>query len=344
MRIGETFLAATSLLSCCYTAQSLVSGVQYKPTRLHPLRLKDGNGESFITLYDQKVPLGTASQFIDALNSLKKDGKVSRWNSSLMDIRSTTSKADLQFISRNSFSSLNYFEDIIAGARISQQQGSAEVPFITVSVVSLLLSAIVIPLSPIPEWSKNVFGLLFLLMPFLLITTNLVAPGIYQFILKRNSETTTKDLNERILYHEAGHFLAGYLCGIPVISYDVTGDRDAGTTIALDISENATVAENLEALRNKSGNLLVVSMAGMVAETLRFGDSRGGAEDLLFATEILRLLQVPSIEKEGSLRWAVMKALLLLRINRDALDRVADEMRAAASIASCISTIEAEEA
>lgn len=284
--------------------------------------------------------LTSASAFIDRLNTLKLDGRVSKWNSTLMDIRSATTKADLQFISRNSFSSANYFEDIIAGARRSQQQGSIEMPFIAVSATSFLLSALVIPLMPIPDWAKNVFGLFFLLTPFLLIITNLSAPGLYQSFQKKQSEANTEGLSERILYHEAGHFLAGYLCGVPVISYDVTGDRDAGTTIALDISESSTMTENVRAIRDKSGNLLVVSMAGMVAETLRFGDSKGGAEDLLFATEVLRLLKVPNEDKEGSLRWAVLKALLLLKINRDALDRVADTMRRTLPVAACIRSIE----
>lgn len=312
----------------------------YNPVRLSPYLLNNG-GKVFLSSIDSdNFPLSSASEFIETLNTLKEVGKVSRWNSSLMDVRSTTTKADLQFISRNSFSSPNYFEDIIEGARKSQQQGSVEMPFIAVSAASFLLSAIVIPLLPIPDWSKNVFGLLFLLTPFILIITNLAAPGIYQNYLKENSKEKTVGLSERILYHEAGHFIAGYLCGVPVISYDITGDRDAGTTIALDISETATASENIQALKEKSGNLLVVSMAGMVAETLRFGDSKGGAEDLLFATEILRLVRVPTDEKEGALRWAVMKALLLLRINRDALDRVADNMRAGAPVVTCIKTIE----
>ena len=282
----------------------------------------------------------SARVFIERLNSLKAEGKVTKWDSSLMEVRSATTKADLQFISRNSFSSLNYFEDLIEGAKRSQQQGSAEMPFIAVSAASFFFSALVVPILPVPDWLKNIAGLLFLLTPFMLIIVNLVAPGVYQTFQKRNSEANTEGLSDRILYHEAGHFLAGYLCGVPVISYDITGDRDAGTEIALDISDQGTLAENMQALKDRSGKLLVVSMAGMVSETLRFGDSKGGAEDLLFATEILRLLRVPMEEKEGSLRWAVMKALLLLRINRDALDRVAEYMKTSAPVTACIQAIE----
>lgn len=335
------FLISTASSVSSFHPQILVAR-SLIPVKLSHCQLKDGGKVFSSSIDSDNFPLSSASEFIETLNLLKKDGKVSRWNSSLMEVKSTTTKADLQFISRNSFASLNYFEDIIAGARNSQQQGSAEMPFIAVSAASFLLSAIIVPLLPIPDWSKNVFGLIFLLTPFLLIITNLAAPGIYQNYLKKSSKEKNVGLSERILYHEAGHFIAGYLCGVPVISYDITGDRDAGTTMALDISETATVSENIQALKEKSGNLLVVSMAGMVAETLRFGDSKGGAEDLLFATEILRIMRVPVGEKEGALRWAVLKALLLLRINRDALDRVADNMRTGAPVVTCINTIEEE--
>jgi hypothetical protein len=298
------------------------------------------NEELSQLLDEAKLSPSSATDFVTRLNALKNEGKISKWSSTLMDIKSSTTKADLQFVSRTSFSSLNYFEDIIEGAKKSQQAGSIELPFIYISVFSFLLSSIVIPLISIPNSVKNVLGLFFLLLPFLLILINLAAPTLYLSLQKKKSKANTEDLNERILYHEAGHLLAGYLCGIPIISYDITGDRDAGTTIELDISEKSTMAEKMQSLKNKSGNLLTVSMAGMVSETLRFGDSKGGAEDLQFATEILRILKTPNEEKEGALRWAVLKSLLLLRIHRDALDRVADSMRKEASVAICIQTIE----
>ena len=342
MRRGSLLSVFLLLLICTSSVQSFQSKLYTTSKRINSKSV-NSIPDSPANVDDEKFStLTSARDFIERLNSLKLDGQVTKWNSTLMDIRSATTKADLQFISRNSFSSANYFEDIVAGARKSQQQGSIETPFIAVSASSFLLSALVIPLTPFPDWAKNVLGLLFLLTPFLLIIINLAAPGLYISFQKKRSEANTEGLSERILYHEAGHFLAGYLCGVPVISYDVTGDRDAGTTIALDISESSTMTENVQAIRDKSGNLLVVSMAGMVAETLRFGDSKGGAEDLLFATEVLRLLMIPNEDKEGSLRWAVLKALLLLKINRDALDRVADTMRKTLPVAACIRSIEEE--
>jgi hypothetical protein len=46
-------------------------------------------------------------------------------------------------------------------------------------------------------------------------------------------------------------------------------------------------------------------------------------------------------EAEGYLRWAVLKALVLLRLRRDALDELVDAMREGGSVGQCIACIEA---
>ena len=81
-------------------------------------------------------------------------------------------------------------------------------------------------------------------------------------------------------------------------------------------------------------------MLGLVAETLRFGDSKGGAADLIIASEILRITQIRPSDREGSLRWAVMKALILLRLYRNSLDSLACAMMEGKSIGDCIKIIE----
>jgi hypothetical protein len=77
-----------------------------------------------------------------------------------------------------------------------------------------------------------------------------------------------------------------------VTSYDITGDRDAGTTIELPSEPSAEAS--LRVVREKAGNLLIVSMAGMVAETLRFGDSEGTCRRLCAANRARPRLYRPT--------------------------------------------------
>ena len=86
--------------------------------------------------------------------------------------------------------------------------------------------------------------------------------------------------------------------------------------------------------------IMMMIMLGLVAETLRFGDSKGGAADLIIASEILRITQIRPSDREGSLRWAVMKALILLRLYRNSLDSLACAMMEGKSIGDCIKIIE----
>lgn len=88
------------------------------------------------------------------------------------------------------------------------------------------------------------------------------------------------------------------------------------------------------------GNLLVVAMAGMIAETLRYGDTRGGVADFTVATQILQFYQVPTTERDDYLRWAVLKALTLLNAHRDELDAVSQSMQQTQTIAQCMAAIE----
>jgi hypothetical protein len=113
-------------------------------------------------------------------------------------------------------------------------------------------------------------------LPFVLLILTVVSPDILLSLSSDNESYNVK--KERIAYHEAGHLVASYLCGVIVSSYDLSGANDAVTTI--DISENNDDVLNGKALIiEKASHLLVISMAGVVAETLRFGNSKGFFHD-----------------------------------------------------------------
>jgi hypothetical protein len=274
----------------------------------------------------------TGSDIILKLNEIKSLDQSSLWNSTLCSARYST-KEELFLLSKQSFDTNDYLTDLITQTKTSQD--SYQTPLIALSVFSLLFTSLIIPQLALPIAIKNTLGLIGLFGPLALIGFSIISPDFRLNVQSLSSNQAPLNI-ERISYHEAGHLLAGYLLGIPILSYDIKGEKDAGTTISTEgfYTSNNTISNDL------LGALLVVSMSGVVAETLRFGRSQGGSEDFALAYSIMRETKVPVSKREGYLRWAAMQALLLLQKHRDSLDGAAAAMRSELPLLTCFAEID----
>ena len=275
----------------------------------------------------------TAVNFASELNQLKLQGVVSLWNSTQIDAKMIHNR-ELQTEVRNSFSTEDFFGDLVRQTKSSQD--SFQLPIIIGSIISVVSTAIVLPQLEISTALKNTLGLIGLFGPFLFVGLNILFP---EFRLMFQSQSTRKSMinqTERICYHEAGHLLAGYLLGIPVLSYDTSGEKDAGTAIEIPRDQYDTVM-NSQLL----GAIITLAMSGMVAESLRFGNALGGSEDFSLAYSVLREMNIPSVKREGYLKSGVLQSLILLRRHRDSLDELAMTMKESKDIVQCIEAIEA---
>lgn len=148
----------------------------------------------------------------------------------------------------------------------------------------------------------------------------------------------------------AGHILVGYLSGVAVQSYSVDDNMSSHAAVDIDpeiftFAMNAPdKGDNYRAVSSTStttlGSLLTVALAGVVAESLRFGNCKGGGQDLLVARTIMQLGNVSPADYMGYLRWSVGKCLSLLRLNRNALDELALAIKERKSIEECYNIIE----
>ena len=196
---------------------------------------------------------GNAVDFIQGLNNLKAAGHLKLWNSTFLEIQPKT-VLDVQLISRTSFSSNDYFQDIIDSARTSQNLSFPPF-FLAFAAASFLFGALVVPLLSVPNDVKNVLGITSLFGPFLLLSIQSVAPSYFENGMKSYMKLNDKNQQERVVYHEAGHLLLGYISGVAIRNYDITGDLDAGTTIELENND-------LDTLKKRAGSFLIVAMAG----------------------------------------------------------------------------------
>ena len=318
---------------------------------------------------------------VDVLNyvskrspSLNPDSIISfkRWNSTIIEIKKVT-KNELKFFSRSSFNgSVDIFETILKdGYEKNKYKNPFEEGLIVSIFVGSFISLFLLPVLPTDNANlKNFIGLFGLSLPFVYMFITTVFPTVALAVIPKavnsQSNMNKNEKVERLCVHEAGHFLVGYLCGYPVLNYEINGDQGAnliiGTMGNTDISAPSSTMKKSSILSNVEierllGSLLTISMAGIVAEALVFGDSMGGIEDWPMAYQIIRQYHLhnqqvnnpinrqnlnPFTEEEIDLylRGAVTKCLVLLRIHRASLDSVAKAMSEKRTILECIDAIE----
>ena len=354
---------ATALLCPLYVVSrprpSIMTATPLSTADLPPSR----GGEGTIVFLDRL----DLDNFARDLDLLKTQGAVRKWKSTNLEIAVRTETSDVQLAARPSFPECrDYYGQLLSNA---QRAASAESPFtsafVAVFAACLVSAGVVVPQLPVPDGMRNVLGLFCIAAPFLLLLASEALPSLTRSIEQAATRAVTPQQSERILYHEAGHLLAGYLCGVPLVGYNLRGDIDSVTTI--------------DTRGCSTANLLIVCMAGVVAESLQFGlpgnnnkntagkqaaasSFGGGAADIRLAGQIMQadpalLTQAtrpqtnasrstpPSSPTQplmdGALRWAVLKALTLLRLYRRELDVTAELMRQGAGVGEIIQAIEA---
>lgn len=159
------------------------------------------------------------------------------------------------------------------------------------------------------------------------------------------------DRRDRVLYHEAGHFLVAHLLDIPVSGYALNAweafrqGQQAEGGVRFDDLELAAQLDRGELSARLLRNYSTVWMAGIAAETLVYGEPEGGAEDRTKLRALLNQLQasnprgVPDYPLQKSL--SIVRAKTLIEQHRAAYDCLIDCMRQGESVAACRAAIAA---
>lgn len=147
---------------------------------------------------------------------------------------------------------------------------------------------------------------------------------------------------DRVLRHEAGHFLVAYQLQIPVTDYTL----NAWETLRKGISGQGGVqfdTTELEAeLQNNtlSAHLLdrycTIWMAGAAAEHLVYQDVQGGRDDLQKLRFTLSQLRFSGTAIEQKERWSALQAKTILQNHWDTFDALVSAMERRASVSECL--------
>jgi len=151
---------------------------------------------------------------------------------------------------------------------------------------------------------------------------------------------------DRIVRHEAGHFLVAYFLGIPITGYTLTaweafkqGQPGLGG-VSFGSLETSPDALAVGEMRLTLERFCTVWMAGIAAETLVYGSAEGGIEDRQKLRDALTALGRPASEFPLKERWATRQAHTIIQEHWESYEALVAAMEERASVAQCSQVIQ----
>ncbi|MGF1602629.1 MAG: hypothetical protein ACFCU8_11510 [Thermosynechococcaceae cyanobacterium] len=144
---------------------------------------------------------------------------------------------------------------------------------------------------------------------------------------------------QRIIHHEAGHFLVAQLLGIPVVGYTLSAWEafrqghlgEGGVRVETPEFKTLITASELE-------RYCAIWMAGGVAESLVYSNIEGGADDLKTLRTVLKRLEVKDAPLKE--RLAGRRAQQLLQTHWETYEALTAAMANRAPVVDCCQLIE----
>jgi ATP-dependent Zn protease len=150
---------------------------------------------------------------------------------------------------------------------------------------------------------------------------------------------------ERIIHHEAGHFLIAHLLDIPVTGYTLSAwealkQKQPGQGgVSFDDAELASQLDRGKITAQMLDRYCTIWMAGIAAETLVYNNAQGGADDRNKLAGVLTNLGFSESSGEMKQRLCTLQAKTLLQENWLAYQALVDAMGKRASLTECQSAI-----
>ena len=151
---------------------------------------------------------------------------------------------------------------------------------------------------------------------------------------------------DRIVRHEAGHFLTAYLLGIPIDDYTLTAwealrsgiDGNGGVIFKTDDIDRAVEVGKIS--QQEIDRYCTVWMAGIAAEEINFGSAQGGHDDRLKLNLLWRQINRPLAEVPLKQRWSTLQAKTLIEKEASAYGVLIDAMAQRRPVSECCELIE----
>ena len=151
---------------------------------------------------------------------------------------------------------------------------------------------------------------------------------------------------QRIINHEAGHFLTAYFLGIPITGYTLTAwemikqGRLGSGGVAFETQTLTDKPFNIQEMRLTLDRFCTVWMAGVAAETMVYGNAQGGAEDRGQLRQALTMAGLPEVGYSHKERWAQLQATNLLTRHQESYEALVSAMKQRATVEECYAVIQ----
>lgn len=172
--------------------------------------------------------------------------------------------------------------------------------------------------------------------------------GVSSLIIDTIGHTVSKKYHDRVIQHEAGHFLVAYLMGILPKRFTLSSleafqkegslNVQAGTAfVDIELQEEVNAGKVTATMVNK---FTCVALAGVATEYLLYDQAEGGLADIQQLDSFLSSLGFTQKKTDSQVRWAVLNTILLLRRHEAVRVKLAKAMSEGKSVGQCIRVIE----
>lgn len=173
---------------------------------------------------------------------------------------------------------------------------------------------------------------------FVVLGIGSVNPGILQFAIDFFSQVFP-DYKQRVLRHEAAHFLTAYLLGVPVAGYSLIVGKEH-TDLAEAALQRRLIEKQLE--DKEVDTLSVIAMAGATAEAMYYEEVMGQNQDMFDLQRIMNRsgTKLGNPQQQNQTRWACYQAATLLRKFTKEYEVLQECMKRNDTVEKCIQAIE----
>jgi len=301
-------------------------------------KLKEKNTELTANTIRSKLGYlntGDAIRITSELERIKSNNVISKWNSrNFEDSRFMVSNYQLK--AKTNIEPANLKLDDVGFA----YQNVLGVAVAIGTVCGLSASAVGGELGFLLGYSSALF-------PVIIVGIGSIAPGLigealYRFKLVINEESRKRDVRKN-----AGKFLAGYICGLPVAKFS---QGNPSNTVEFFQIKPSDVIDTTKIEKNKIKQIdiarsSIVCMAGSVAECIEFGVASGtNPGDVNLLNELMNAVE-PSFTSEqiqNHIRWSALTVWEILDEYKEEYQRLVVAFEKGLPMEECIAVIEGE--